>query len=27
KIPDICQDLNVKCIDMLGFFKDVNLSV
>lgn len=27
KIPDVCKQLNVRCIDMNQFFKEVGLSV
>lgn len=27
KIPDICKELNVKCIDMNTFFKEVKLAI
>lgn len=27
KIPDVCDDLMVDCIDMNGFFKEINLSI
>ncbi|WP_141565402.1 DUF4411 family protein, partial [Streptococcus sobrinus] len=27
KIPDVCHQLNVNCIDMNQFFREINLSV
>lgn len=27
KIPDICDDLNIECIDMNQFFKEISLSI
>ena len=27
KIPDVCDELGVKCIDMNGFFEEINLRV
>lgn len=27
KIPDICDDLNIECIDMNSFFKEINLHI
>lgn len=27
KIPDICDDLSIDCIDMNGFFEEINLKI